>query len=73
MEAAGIEPSAEIVVSDDKASSCHLFMGGRGVKTVHGDGIDCPSQATTDPTLHWVARHWDQLPGLVFKMLRQIA
>lgn len=72
MEAAGIEPSAEIVASADGPSGCHLGGSSCGANTVHGDGGNCPTQASNDPTLHWVAQHWNQLPLLVVALLQQL-
>lgn len=30
-------------------------------------------QSTSDPTLHWVVKNWDQLPPLVIELIQRIS
>lgn len=73
MEAAGIEPSAKIVVSADEQRSCQHTRGEGGALVVHDDGSSSHFLSSNDPALHWAVQHWEQLPPLVLDLVHEIS
>jgi len=71
VEAAGIEPSAEIVASVSVPCSCEWCISARAANALHSGDTQSPCLSTPDATLHWLIRHWAELPKAIMAVIRR--
>lgn len=73
VEAAGIEPSAEIAASVDLPCGCELCVRARAANALHSSGTQSHNASSSDSTLHWVVRHWSELPEVIAESLQHLS